>query len=573
MFISKHFILQVYKHLSTMHADPSLQGARQKTSAIKYFLATDMFYKANGRPCDLDHGDEDATVFVNNVGKIVKVNDTEYTRDFYTPLRNSSQDYDVGSNFFSVGVIDRSRNNTGTVFPYPQRGHSPVLEIQNTVLTLKPEHYENFRATYLSSPSIALCLVFWLCRFHDFNDDIDRERVVTACVDYLADDFTTNFIDIINIAINDFSLDDLQALLNCQIDFSATIETITSGDISQLWNIQTVLPDAMTVENDNDIVPSATALRDVRANHGKVFFGAPGTGKSFKLSQDAKRLQKDNIERVTFYPTYTYQQFVGAYKPSVKTDSEGRENITYTYVPGPFLRLLTEAYQNPEEDYLLIIEELNRANAAAVFGDAFQLLDRKQDGTSEYPVALSEDMKQYFLNQEIELDELALPSNFYIWATMNSADQGVFPIDTAFKRRWDFEYLGIDDKEDKISGKKFKFEDGWYEWNTVRKTINNALLARGINEDKQLGPFFLKLETVNGSNEQFLDAFKSKVLMYLFEDAARHCRSNIFNTAISPLSYSNICKTLDEEGLGKVFRFIEEANIVVTNNDGGQDNE
>lgn len=329
---------------------------------------------------------------------------------------------------------------------------------------------------------------------------------------------------------------------------------------------------------------------DFTISYQKIIYGAPGTGKSHIINERAAILQDDYKERVTFYPTYTYQQFVGAYKPSVEPDNNGGRQITYSFVPGPFLRLLIKAYLNPDQNHLLIIEELNRANAASVFGDTFQLLDRtSEDGTSEYPVALSEDMKRYFKDFDSKPDNAALnnplkeatvnytklflPSNFLIWATMNSADQGVFPIDTAFKRRWDFEYLGIDSNEDKISGKTFKFKDGWYAWNTVRKTINNALLARGINEDKQLGPFFLKLETVNGSNEQFLDAFKSKVLMYLFEDAARHCRSNIFNTAISPLSYSNICKTLDEEGLGKVFRFIEEANIVVPNNDGGQDNE
>lgn len=423
-----------------------------------------------------------------------------------------------------------------------------------------------------------------------------------------------------------------------------------------LYEIGRGLEDAKQSLNIGDFSMTSSPVQP----HNWLIWGAPGTGKSFLLREKASVFDRKCLERVTFYPTYTYQQFVGTYKPAMKNrctslsseardvlsvlqekgktiqekydalyDSFNRRNqltrlplllgicgfdgelktrkadgtnasndniveinhgkalreyvrlisteaehqISYEYVPGPFLRLLAKAYQNPDKDYLLIIEELNRANAAAVFGDAFQLLDRKANGTSEYPVALSEDMKQYFLNQEIELDELALPSNFYIWATMNSADQGVFPIDTAFKRRWDFEYLGIDSNEDKISGKKFKFEDGWYEWNTVRKTINNALLARGINEDKQLGPFFLKLETVNGSNERFLDAFKSKVLMYLFEDAARHCRSNIFNTAISPLSYSNICNALDTDGLGKVFRFIEEANIVVTNNDGGQDSE
>ena len=201
-----------------------------------------------------------------------------------------------------------------------------------------------------------------------------------------------------------------------------------------------------------------------------VVFGAPGTGKSHYLDDKRGKKKKDVIgdsdsdesyfarcERVTFYPTYSYTQFVGTYKPVL----DDKKEISYKFVPGPFLRLLSEALKNPESNYLLIIEEINRANAAAVFGDMFQLLDRMSDGLSEYGISLAEDIKKWLKDdakvQPIAVgaddkdkevawngDMLRLPKNFYIWATMNSADQGVFPLDTAFKRRWEFEYINVD---------------------------------------------------------------------------------------------------------------------------------
>ena len=281
-----------------------------------------------------------------------------------------------------------------------------------------------------------------------------------------------------------------------------------------------------------------------------IIWGAPGTGKSYALEMKSEVFDGQHKERVTFYPTYTYQQFVGTYKPFVEKDSEGKNQITYSYVPGPFLRLLTKAYQHPDENYLLVIEELNRSNVAAVFGDAFQLLDRKEDGTSEYPIAISEDMKNYFTDQEMAIDELILPSNFHIWATMNSADQGVFPIDTAFKRRWDFEYLDIDTNESIIADYSFSFKDGVYFWNDIRKAINKKMLSAKVNEDKLLGPFFIKHETIVAGNDVlFLETFKSKVLMYLFEDAVRHNRQAIFKGNNGLLSFSDICHRFDSEGL------------------------
>lgn len=324
-----------------------------------------------------------------------------------------------------------------------------------------------------------------------------------------------------------------------------------------------------------------------------IYFGAPGTSKSYTLNKDAYKLagvenEKDEEEakkiaaqyqeRVTFYPGYSYQQFVGTYKPCMvkskdEDKGEGEDKISYKFVPGPLLRLLekalkaekaekaktqaenkaetstaetsTENQENGKEEkdtekFLLIVEELNRAEAAAVFGDLFQLLDRNSDGESEYPISVSEDLKQYLRRNngndvgvwadvpENEQKQLYFPSNFYIWATMNSADQGVFPLDTAFKRRWDFKYFGIDDAANKLENNDVqKF------WNELRKTINKELHDKlKLNEDKLLGPFFMKVEE-DIKEETFWQRFCSKVLLYLYEDAARLNRNRIFQSKIT----------------------------------------
>ena len=163
------------------------------------------------------------------------------------------------------------------------------------------------------------------------------------------------------------------------------------------------------------------------------------------------------FERVTFHPEYSYSQFVGTYKPVMGEDGE---SIKYNYVPGPFMRMYVEAIKSARTDnpqpYLLLIEEINRAKVAAVFGDVFQLLDRDDNGVSEYEIQASEDIRRYLAKElNVPMDSckhIRIPDNMYIWATMNSADQGVFPMDTAFKRRWNFEYLGINDNEDEIKG-------------------------------------------------------------------------------------------------------------------------
>ena len=289
-----------------------------------------------------------------------------------------------------------------------------------------------------------------------------------------------------------------------------------------------------------------------------IFFGAPGTGKSFSLEQKRKALVGENeasYERVTFHPAYTYANFVGAYKPTMKkvTDANGevKEEIAYKFVPGPFTRVLVNALNNPGKPYLLLIEEINRANVAAVFGDVFQLLDRNEKHVSEYPVHTSEDLRDYLAGRGVkDYEKLHLPDNMFIWASMNSADQGVFPMDTAFKRRWEFEYISIDEGEDKISFRDFEVANTKLNWNKLRKAINTALRKQHINEDKLMGPFFIAKRTVDtATDKEFIKAFNNKVIMYLFEDAARTRREAIFAPISDALCYSEICKKFSDEGI------------------------
>ncbi len=329
------------------------------------------------------------------------------------------------------------------------------------------------------------------------------------------------------------------------------IEVSVDHNQSLASAIQEKIDELETKDYDEEVPPEeiVTGARNL------ILFGAPGTGKSHLLNEKQVNLLGEESkcwERVTFHPDYTYANFVGCYKPVPAKDREGNDTITYKYVPGPFMRMLVKALRNPRQAYLLLIEEINRANVAAVFGDVFQLLDRNKIGESEYSIQTSEDMREYLkeeLNGAVK-EKIVLPPNLHLWATMNSADQGVYPMDTAFKRRWDFEYIDIDNGESKIDQYNFTVKDTSINWNALRKAINKQLTEIGINEDKLMGAFFIAKYIIDEDNdEKFVDTFCNKVIMYLFEDAARQKTNRIFNLTNGKARYSMLCNDFKKKGL------------------------
>ncbi|UWD35075.1 AAA family ATPase [Mycoplasma cottewii] len=310
--------------------------------------------------------------------------------------------------------------------------------------------------------------------------------------------------------------------------------------------------------------------------HQTIYFGAPGTGKSYELNKLVEKSFCENYERVTFHPSYMYGHFVGTFKPFTKN-----ETITYKYVPGILIKQLIKAYKKPNENFALVIEEINRANVSAVFGDIFQLLDRDENGDSQYLISTSEELQQYLqenineseLEQEVKdklkpkFEKLYLPKNFYILATMNSADQGVMPLDSAFKRRWEFKYLSINKASDKNEKefKNYEFEvkstqevnstqevkSKKYNWDEFRRAINNKLSNLHIPEDKLIGPYFISSKILKESittPEKLTEVIKDKVLMYLYDDVTRAHRSELFREGTYK-TYSKLCEEFDNDCL------------------------
>lgn len=304
--------------------------------------------------------------------------------------------------------------------------------------------------------------------------------------------------------------------------------------------------------------------------HNIIYYGAPGTGKSWLVEQQAQPFE-NRVLRVTFYPDYSFSQFVGGYKPrsqyleeatnkfydtNPRNAADGtygrRPVIDYVAVPGPLLTLLAQAYRHPEQRYLLIIEELNRANAAAVFGDLFQLLDRGTEGVSTYAATLADELANWLRNEGVPVDgtlvaeaeggglRIRLPNNFFVWATMNSADQGVQPLDAAFKRRWTFEYVPLNKQEAGAATWTMLLLGRTVSWNQLRRLLNDFLMKQAsgggralVPEDRLLGPFFMK-ESELGDNLIVLN----KLLLYLRDDLVRHNPGVLF--AAGALHFSEL---------------------------------
>lgn len=273
---------------------------------------------------------------------------------------------------------------------------------------------------------------------------------------------------------------------------------------------------------------------ELRIGENILLYGVPGCGKSYTIQQN----YCDNnalIERVVFHPDYTYSDFIGQILPKITGDT-----VTYEFQMGPFTRVLKKAYDNPDNNYYLIIEEINRGNAPAIFGDVFQLLDRNENGISEYGITNENMAKAIFGNADMTEDELAaiedaqikIPTNLFVLATMNTADQNVFTLDTAFKRRWDMESIRSDFSKctharTRICGTNLTWEEFV---STINETIISSNEGNLSSEDNRLGAWFVKEADLHDTK-----AFSEKVLMYLWNDAFKFSRSDVFKSEYNTL--------------------------------------
>ena len=317
----------------------------------------------------------------------------------------------------------------------------------------------------------------------------------------------------------------------------------------------------------------------------QIFYGAPGTGKSHKIKNDEKVKRADEknlVFRTTFHPDSDYSTFVGAYKPTMQPVADkykavaGKdEEITYSFVPQSFLQAYVAAWNNPEDDVFLVIEEINRGNCAQIFGDLFQLLDRDCDGFSEYPIMADKDLAKYLKGKDengqevltnkegIKDGKLRLPKNLYIWATMNTSDQSLFPIDSAFKRRWEWVYQPIDTKKETWF---VKVGENYYSWTAFLNKVNDELLTDETAEDKHLGFYFCKATEKKNGTEDTLnvitkETFVGKVLFYLWNDVFKVYGIPSAIGSSKDWPYRKFYLTSGEVDTGKVVELMEKLQI------------
>lgn len=322
----------------------------------------------------------------------------------------------------------------------------------------------------------------------------------------------------------------------------------------------------MVLDPKNELVRKGNPAESSRTeNHllkttglQQIYYGAPGTGKS-KTIKDLTF--GESVIRTTFHPDSDYASFVGTYKPITEEvtlrDCYGKkvieeetnevvkeERIAYKFIPQAFLEAYVEAWKKlgSSKKQFLIIEEINRGNCAQIFGDLFQLLDRNEYGFSDYPIVADKDMQKYLekefagweitnkdeinqlygeanmVNLIMKGERLVLPSNLYIWATTNTSDQSLFPIDSAFKRRWDWKYVSISEGRDKATNAPLNWYintgDKQYKWWSFISKVNELIGSLTNSEDKKLGYFFCKAK----DGEIDADLFVSKVIFYLWND-------------------------------------------------------
>lgn len=319
-------------------------------------------------------------------------------------------------------------------------------------------------------------------------------------------------------------------------------------------NIEIIVPENVNTINETDLPKSKNI----------IYYGAPGTGKSNKI-KDIVKGKEQFTERVTFHPDYDYNSFVGGYKPTSKNGE-----IKYEFVPQIFTNIYVKAWNDIEKNnYYLVIEEINRGNCAEIFGDIFQLLDRNP----EYSISPSDELIDHLKKElkgdglkGIEGDKMRLPDNLIIYASMNTSDQSLFPMDSAFKRRWDWEYIpityknGNNQNDDNLS---FKFiveidDTTTFEWiEFIEKiNLNHIMDNESLGMDKCLGNYFIMPDLAN--NHISLKSFVNKVIFYLWNDVFKDENSILFKG----LAYEKFFP-VDDKGKEAVLKILNTLDVTI----------
>ena len=526
------------------------QGLTKKVSYVRHFIAFDEFCKLQ-RDQELDASNtQQKKLFTECVARVVRVRLGAYTPNFIDVKVNA--DCGVGSNFFGGGPVLVSAKSPRTL-QYPMHG-DPLFDVQRQKLRFANNAYVNL-ARYVEDDKIRVALFVWLSR--SFNGFSSRENLYSELRNQVATVYSQQLLksifpteELFMSRIDDFTgelFNDEESLFS-DLDFSATHKTFS--------------------------------MRGRDVSRQQIRYGAPGTGKSFGLDGESR---ENDVYRTTFHPDSDYSTFIGAYKPTMKKvprivqigqdiktpnyaagfdeSLKVEEKIAYEFCPQAFMNAYVAAWKEVAKGtagkpVVLVIEEINRGNCAQVFGDIFQLLDRDDaTGWSSYPIDADADLAKW-LNAVCEkkadgtdgdpifsakLDaivkpakikdsdwadikigkKLALPPNLYIWATMNTSDQSLFPIDSAFKRRWDWQYVPIakPDKDDDENwrDRAIKAGDNYYDWYDFITIVNKHIAKTTQSEDKQLGYFFVKAPDDTGIITA--EKFVNKVLFFLFKDA------------------------------------------------------
>ena len=610
MYLSKDSLKKLYSKMASLYSgnDIESQGGTQFVSEIKYFLATDEFQKTKNHFCNTQNK-SDKDTFVELVGRVVQISNPVSsisldTKNFSQSL-GQSKDYDVGSNFFSANAVKNSLTSR-TPLDFPTR-HPRLLICDNGTIRVADDAYVHFanEDAYLGRSQLKYALLFlWLNRFSNF---ISINSIYTDFLDVLQKRYSENLCSAMQWntplvqkrfeqLISDFTYDNVHCYLEekdiVEDDFTKILKNLSShlNDALNKNRLITFLQEQNILDalvEKKDSTPASSPSFNSKPSQ-IIYYGVPGCGKSNKIREQLKDVPEKNKVRVVFHPEYTNAEFIGQILPKVNG------HVTYEFTPGPFTQIIKRAYLNPNEHFYLVIEEINRGNAAAIFGDTFQLLDRLKAGETDSlgndPAnaavnTFTEGWSQYFVQNDdvnayirgtensiqigsIRFDSntaIRLPPNLSILATMNTSDQNVFTLDNAFQRRFDMELVRneFDLTKPAVNAQyNAEIDDTGIKWGQFWGWINAKITAtlKGLSstEDKRLGVWFVS--NVGGIIDD--KVFAEKVLKFLWDDVFKFKRPQVFAEGIDTLEKLINSFEKPSEGKERFDVFKDKANLV-----------